>query len=140
MSDPIEKNDLTAQDQDDTVTDETPETEPLTIDAQTGAGDDDLVIDTETVATGDDVVVEAVPAVAARTRGSREVRQPRAPRGPVQYAVIKTGTDNSAMEVDYEALAAPAVMRRRRDNTVEALKQSGVELLDIPAFLRKQAD
>ena len=44
------------------------------------------------------------------------------------------------MEVDYEALAAPAVMRRRRDSTVEALKQSGVELLDIPAFLRKQAD
>jgi len=91
MSDPIEKNDLTTQDQDDTLTGETPETEPLTIDAQTGAGDDDLVIDTETVATGDDVVVEAVPAVAARTRGSREVRQPRAPRGPVQYAVIKTG-------------------------------------------------
>jgi cell division protein FtsZ len=56
------------------------------------------------------------------------------------FAVIKNGTDNSAMEVDYGALAAPAVMRRRRDNTVEALKQSGVELLDIPAFLRKQAD
>jgi cell division protein FtsZ len=56
------------------------------------------------------------------------------------FAVIKNGTDHSAMEVDYEALAAPAVMRRRRDNTVEALKQSGVELLDIPAFLRKQAD
>ena len=56
------------------------------------------------------------------------------------FAVIKNGTDHSAMEVDYGALAAPAVMRRRRDNTVEALKQSGVELLDIPAFLRKQAD
>ena len=56
------------------------------------------------------------------------------------FAVIKNGTDHSAMEVDYAALAAPAVMRRRRDNTVEALKQSGVELLDIPAFLRKQAD
>jgi cell division protein FtsZ len=56
------------------------------------------------------------------------------------FAIIKNGTDNHAMEVDYEALAAPAVMRRRRDNTVEALKQSGVELLDIPAFLRKQAD
>jgi len=32
------------------------------------------------------------------------------------------------------------VMRRRRDAQVEAMKQSGVELLDIPAFLRKQAD
>lgn len=56
------------------------------------------------------------------------------------FAVVKNGTDNTAMEVDYEALAAPAVMRRRRDSTVEALKQSGVDLLDIPAFLRKQAD
>jgi cell division protein FtsZ len=56
------------------------------------------------------------------------------------FAVVRNGTDNAAMEVDYEALAAPAVMRRRRDSTVEALKQSGVDLLDIPAFLRKQAD
>jgi cell division protein FtsZ len=36
----------------------------------------------------------------------------------------------------------PAVMRskRNRDATVEAMRQSGVEILDIPAFLRKQAD
>jgi cell division protein FtsZ len=27
-----------------------------------------------------------------------------------------------------------------RDATVEAMKQSGIETLDIPAFLRKQAD
>ncbi len=56
------------------------------------------------------------------------------------FAVIKNATDHTSMEVDYGALAAPAVMRRRRDNTVEALKQSGVELLDNPAILRKQAD
>jgi cell division protein FtsZ len=31
-------------------------------------------------------------------------------------------------------------MRRRRDQAVEAMKASGVDLLDIPAFLRKQAD
>ena len=58
--------------------------------------------------------------------------------------IIKTGTDNAAMsvdsQVDYSVLDQPAVMRRRRDATIEAMKQSGVELLDIPAFLRKQAD
>jgi cell division protein FtsZ len=43
--------------------------------------------------------------------------------------------------VNYEDLEQPAVMRRRnRDATLEAMKQSGVDLLDIPAFLRKQAD
>ncbi len=59
--------------------------------------------------------------------------------------IIKTGTDNAPMmsvdsQVDYAVLDQPAVMRRRRDATIEAMKQSGVELLDIPAFLRKQAD
>jgi cell division protein FtsZ len=56
--------------------------------------------------------------------------------------VVKTGTDTGPVEVvDYEQLEAPAVMRRRtRESTVEAMRQSGVELLDIPAFLRKQAD
>ncbi len=55
--------------------------------------------------------------------------------------IVKTGTDNMALEVDYNALEQPAVIRRRnRDATVEAMRQSGVEMLDIPAFLRKQAD
>ncbi|MFN0040767.1 MAG: cell division protein FtsZ [Burkholderiales bacterium] len=56
-------------------------------------------------------------------------------------AVVKTGTDNVALEVNYGDLETPAVMRRRsRDAAVEAMKQSGVDMLDIPAFLRKQAD
>jgi cell division protein FtsZ len=55
--------------------------------------------------------------------------------------VAKTGTDHGPLDVDYGSLEAPAVMRRRsRDATVEAMKQSGVDLLDIPAFLRRQAD
>jgi len=55
--------------------------------------------------------------------------------------VVKTGTDSMPMEVNYGDLDAPAVMRRRsRDAAVEAMKQSGVDMLDIPAFLRKQAD
>lgn len=59
--------------------------------------------------------------------------------------VVKNGTDMAPMEVaDYghhHHLDAPAVIRRRnRESTIEAMRQSGVDLLDIPAFLRKQAD
>ncbi len=60
---------------------------------------------------------------------------------PVVVVAQKTGTDNMAVDVDYNALEQPAVIRRRnRDATIEAMRQSGVEMLDIPAFLRKQAD
>jgi cell division protein FtsZ len=60
---------------------------------------------------------------------------------PMIVVSQKTGTDNMAMDVDYGALEQPAVIRRRnRDATIEAMRQSGVEMLDIPAFLRKQAD
>src|SRR6185503_16143944 len=61
---------------------------------------------------------------------------------PLTVVASKTGTDNQSMDVDYGALEMPAVMRskRNRDATIEAMRQSGVEMLDIPAFLRKQAD
>ena len=61
---------------------------------------------------------------------------------PLTVVAQKTGTDNVPLEVDYDALELPAVVRskRNRDATVEAMRQSGVETLDIPAFLRKQAD
>jgi cell division protein FtsZ len=53
----------------------------------------------------------------------------------------KTGTDNAPGPVDYHQLEqVPAVIRRNRASTVEALQQSGVDKYDIPAFLRKQAD
>jgi cell division protein FtsZ len=57
----------------------------------------------------------------------------------------KTGTDDQPMPaagpIDYQQLdAVPAVIRRNRASTVEALQQSGVDKYDIPAFLRKQAD
>lgn len=43
--------------------------------------------------------------------------------------------------VNYNELDMPTVMRsNRRREAVEALKQSGVDTLDIPSFLRKQAD
>lgn len=57
--------------------------------------------------------------------------------------IVKTGTDDyAASSVDYQSAdAEPTVFRsNRREAQVEALKQSGMEYLDIPAFLRKQAD
>ena len=42
--------------------------------------------------------------------------------------------------IDYNSLEVPAVLRNRRNATVEALANSGVDRYDIPAFLRKQAD
>ena len=61
---------------------------------------------------------------------------------PKPLTVVKTGTDMTSVEtVDYAQLETPAVIRRRsRESTVEAMRQSGVDLLDIPAFLRRQAD
>jgi cell division protein FtsZ len=70
---------------------------------------------------------------------------PAAGRQPKPQLVVsqKTGTDNMPLttSVDYGQLdAVPAVIRRNRASTVEALQQSGVDKYDIPAFLRKQAD
>ena len=59
---------------------------------------------------------------------------------PLTVVAHKTGTDNQPIDVDYDTLEQPAVIRRRRDATVEAMRQSGVDNFDIPAFLRKQAD
>ncbi|MCH6584872.1 MAG: hypothetical protein IH810_03415, partial [Proteobacteria bacterium] len=62
---------------------------------------------------------------------------------PLSVIRTRTGTDDAMSEdaVNWRELEIPAVSRtNRRDATVEAMKQSGMEALDIPAFLRKQAD
>jgi len=64
-------------------------------------------------------------------------------QAPVMQVVPRTGTDDaigSGGPVNYDELDQPTAIRRRRDVTIDAMKQSGVDLLDIPAFLRKQAD
>jgi cell division protein FtsZ len=64
-----------------------------------------------------------------------------AQRQPVMQVVQRNGTDGmSPGPVNYEELDQPTAIRRRRDVTIDAMKQSGVDMLDIPAFLRKQAD
>jgi cell division protein FtsZ len=54
-----------------------------------------------------------------------------------------TGTDHrhGSGPIDYASLdQVPAIVRKGRSATVEALANSGVDRYDIPAFLRKQAD
>ena len=54
---------------------------------------------------------------------------------------LRTGTHDQPLSVNYKELEMPAVMRNgRHREAVEAMKQSGVDMLDIPSFLRKQAD
>ena len=50
--------------------------------------------------------------------------------------VVKTGTGT----MDYENLETPTVIRHRRSSQAAAVTESSIEYLDIPAFLRKQAD
>ncbi len=53
----------------------------------------------------------------------------------------RTGTHDVSMPVDYNKLETPAVIRTgRHREAIEAMRQSGVDTLDIPSFLRKQAD
>ncbi len=54
------------------------------------------------------------------------------------YKVIKTGTGTT----DYEDLETPTVIRNRRTErpVAAASAEAAIEYLDIPAFLRKQAD
>ncbi|OGI47312.1 MAG: cell division protein FtsZ [Candidatus Muproteobacteria bacterium RBG_16_65_34] len=53
------------------------------------------------------------------------------------YKVVKTGTGTT----DYEHLDTPTVIRNRRiERQAGARSEAAVEYLDIPAFLRKQAD
>jgi cell division protein FtsZ len=53
------------------------------------------------------------------------------------YKVIKTGTGTT----DYESLEVPTVIRHQRSSPSKGSgPDAGMEYLDIPAFLRKQAD
>ena len=80
--------------------------------------------------------------VVATGLGQAQKRQP--------FEVINTtltqatGTHDRfghAQGIDYSSLdQIPAIVRKGRSATVEALANSGVDRYDIPAFLRKQAD
>ena len=67
--------------------------------------------------------------VVATGLGQGQKRQP-------SFKVIKTGTGT----MDYEQLDTPTVIRNRRSLKDGPATEVGIEYLDIPAFLRKQAD
>ncbi|HQT80705.1 MAG: cell division protein FtsZ [Ferrovum sp. 37-45-19] len=49
--------------------------------------------------------------------------------------IVMTGTDGNPIDEEYDT-----PIRRGRSSTVDALKETGMDVYDIPAFLRKQAD
>ncbi|MEQ1592971.1 MAG: cell division protein FtsZ [Thiobacillaceae bacterium] len=57
---------------------------------------------------------------------------------PKPMQIIRTGTDDMPMMGMGDEM--PNVMSSRRERTIRAMEDSGIEKLDIPAFLRKQAD
>lgn len=62
---------------------------------------------------------------------------------PLAIINSRTGTDDATSTdgIDWTNIDIPAVTRRNgRREAVQAMQQSGVDELEIPAFLRKQAD
>ncbi len=89
------------------------------------------------------VVATGLGNAAAAVRAKPEVfTQPVL----VQAQAQATGTHDAVAfgagpAIDYNQIAdVPTVLRSKRNVTVEALANSGVDRYDIPAFLRKQAD
>ena len=83
--------------------------------------------------------------VVATGLGAQQVR--KQPKPEIAYrseeTCLRTGTDNEPIAnsgVNYTELDTPAVMRRGRRETIDAMEKSGMNTLDIPSFLRKQAD
>jgi cell division protein FtsZ len=56
--------------------------------------------------------------------------------------MLRTGTDNQpvANGINYGELDIPTAFRSGRREQVEAMEKSGMDPLDIPSFLRRQAD
>ncbi len=54
--------------------------------------------------------------------------------------IIRTGTDDAPMMMNGNSDELPSVMTSRRSRTIQAMTDSGIDTLDIPAFLRRQAD
>jgi len=82
----------------------------------------------------DDSMDEALRVTMVATGlGNPVARQQHKP-----MQIIRTGTDDVPMTVG-GGEELPSVMTQRR-RTIQAMADSGIDALDIPAFLRKQAD
>lgn len=102
----------------------------------------------------DDAMADEVRVTVVAT-GLGRARKASGPTLVHAMPIQKTGTDNMGFPMpgagaaitpsaaDYSKYDAPTVWRDPRSQAaaqVEALSESGVDRLDIPAFLRKQAD
>ncbi|VCU69542.1 Cell division protein FtsZ [Pigmentiphaga humi] len=93
-------------------------------------------------AMGEDLRVTVVATGLGRAKAKPQLVQNTVPQ-------LRTGTDNlaaysvqAAGATNYHDYDTPTVFRNPRDASmrVQALESSGMDHLDIPAFLRKQAD
>jgi cell division protein FtsZ len=83
----------------------------------------------------DDSMEDALRVTMVATGlGSPVARQQSKP-----MQIIRTGTDDAPMMVG-NSEEVPSVMTSRRSRTIQAMSDSGIDTLDIPAFLRRQAD
>jgi cell division protein FtsZ len=100
------------------------------------------------------VIATGLSSVARRAQAPLSVVQP--PLAASTFG-LRTGTDNlpimnqpaqaggpQAQPQDYSSLSTPSVWRTARSQSaaakVEALSSNGMDEIEIPAFLRKQAD
>jgi len=85
-----------------------------------------------------------VTVVATGLGAPRIVKQkPKMVYTQEEETYIRTGTDNEPIanaKVNYPDLDTPAYIRSGRRAAVDAMEKSGMDTLDIPSFLRKQAD
>ena len=104
----------------------------------------------------DDTMGDELRVTVVATGLGRQKQRPQLVSNTAQvaptHAVLKTGTDNIAIGMpttpatqptNYENFDTPAVWRNSRETAaarVSALEESGMDRLEIPAFLRKQAD
>ncbi|MCK6413249.1 MAG: cell division protein FtsZ [Azonexus sp.] len=86
------------------------------------------------VATG----LGQVAAAVARGRQFEVITTPVMQQATGTHDAV--GAFSSAPAIDYNQIADVPAVVRKRNVTVEALANSGVDRYDIPAFLRKQAD
>ncbi|MBC2729691.1 cell division protein FtsZ [Thiobacillus sp.] len=84
----------------------------------------------------DDTMEDALRVTMVATGlGNPVARQSQKP-----MQIIRTGTDDAPMMVNGNSEELPSVMTSRRSRTIQAMTDSGIDTLDIPAFLRRQAD
>jgi len=84
----------------------------------------------------DDTMEESLRVTMVATGlGNPVARQNQKP-----MQIIRTGTDDAPMMVNGNSEELPSVMTSRRSRTIQAMTDSGIDTLDIPAFLRRQAD